>query len=103
MGIFAPCGAWLLLAVRLDTIRSGSTQATLPTTVYVAAGNALSVCALTNVWSISAVERSGVLVWGVSPVNVLPFTAPGRFPGGGVRQAHFGTSLLLVLSALKSL
>ena len=93
----------MLLAVRLDTIRSGSTQATLPTTVYVAAGNALSVCALTNVWSIRAVERSRVLVWGVSPVNVLPFTAPRRSPGCGFPTADFGTKMVIVPSALKLL
>src|SRR6266446_3345244 len=62
-------------------------QDTLPTTVYVAAGKALSVCPLTKVWSTISVDRS--LVPG--ELNVLPFTAPRRSPGGGFPTTNFGT------------
>src|SRR6266404_5661631 len=97
------CGSSSSTVVPLQGKGGGPPQATLPTTVYVAAGNALSVCALTNVWSIRAVERSRVLVSAVSPVNVLPFTAPSKSPGCGFPTADFGTKMVIVPSALKLL
>src|SRR5438067_13486060 len=48
----------------------GVPQATLPTTVYVAAGCPLSRWPLTKVWSTRRVERSRLRASGVSPVNV---------------------------------
>src|SRR5213083_690221 len=78
-------------------------QDTLPTMVYVAAGCPLSRWPLTKVWSTRRVERSRFWVSGVSPVNVLPFTAPSRSPGAGLPTADFGTISVIVPSALKLL
>ena len=54
-----------------------------------------------NVWSTNVVERSKVLVLGVSPVIVFPPMAPSKSPGCGFPTADFGTNMVIVPSVLK--
>jgi hypothetical protein len=44
----------------------------------------------------SSVERSSVLVSSVSPVKVLPLTAPSRSPGCGLPTLSLGTYIVIV-------